>query len=134
MIKNPGARKTHKKKCESMSQEKTRVGEADASVDKTAAEQSKTGTGLAANRTLAQTNNVKCPTCDQVTLFWIICLFLLVCYQEFVPGRGLKTHMNWHKRNTTAVTTVDSTSCCRVCGKVAKSPSSLALCEKSHRK
>ena len=69
MIKNPGARKNHEKKCENMSQEKIRVGEADASLDKTIAEQNKTGTGLAAKRTLAQTNKVKCPTCDQVALF-----------------------------------------------------------------
>ena len=61
---------------------------------------------------------VKCPTCEQY----------------FAPGRGIKLHMNWHKRNTTANVVTDNRSRCRICGKIANSPSSLSICEKSHKK
>ena len=54
-----------------------------------------------------------------------------LCGQECVPGRGLTTHMNWNKRNTTATVLSDtSQSHCRVCGKVARSARS--ACVKDH--
>ena len=55
-------------------------------------------------------------------------------FQAYAPGRGLTMHMNWHKRNITAMVVPDTRSRCRICGKLANSPSSLAICEKSHKK
>ena len=64
----------------------------------------------------------------KILLGWILIV------QEYAPGRGLSLHMNWHKRNTTALVAPDTRSRCRICGKLANSPSSLSMCEKSHLK
>ena len=78
---------------------------------------------------------MKCSVCGQVLLLILTSVQLILLVQECVPGRGLTTHMNWHKRNTTATVLSDtSQSRCRVCGKVARSPSALVLCERSHKK
>ena len=52
-----------------------------------------------------------------------------------VPGRGLKAHMNWHNRNATVPPVQQPVNpSCGICGRVARSPSALLMCERSNGK